>query len=140
MTFRPSFHPALMLLLSGMALVFASCEADPLASELLAGSDSKSWRIESVNTGGIEELLNPCEASEVLVFAADGTWSSSETGEDCAPNAMAGTWTMNSVGAEIDIIDGSGSEQWRVLELTETRLEVLRREGGLDQELRYNAL
>jgi hypothetical protein len=126
----------LTLLIGGFALVFASCEAEPLASEVLAGSDSKAWRLEGIITDGIEEFLNPCEATFTLVFSADGSWSAGETGEDCSPTTDSGTWTMNSVGAEIDIEGSTGTDFWRVLELTEERLRILRQEGGLDQEQR----
>lgn len=127
------------LLLLG-TLVLASCKSDPLASELLAGSQSKSWRIESITTDGIDESLNECEVTFILVFNADGSWSASETGNDCSPELRSGTWTMNSVGAEMEVTESGIAEEWRVLDLTESRLEILRMEGALEQVQRYNAL
>jgi hypothetical protein len=109
------------------------------AAEFLAGSSEKSWELQAITTGGIDEFLNDCERSLVLTFKADGSWTSDFTDAECTPDPREGTWAFNATNTELTIGEGGLEEIWEILELSEDALRYRRDEGSEDQVVRWRA-
>ena len=122
-------------------LLFASACTDDAAgaAEFLAGTATKSWELQAVNTGGIDEFLNDCERSLVLTFNADGTWASDFTDAECTSDPREGTWILNATNTELTVSEGGLEELWEILELTEDALRYRRDDSGEDQLVRWRA-
>jgi hypothetical protein len=131
-------HARLLLLV--LPLLAACGPDDPLADELLAGADARTWALGFRATDGVEDFLNPCEASLQVTFRADASWVSRQTGDECVPDDRAGGWDINNVGDKLTLTEGGDSTRYRILELTEETLRIVTLERDPEVEERYEAL
>ena len=132
------FRAALPLL--AIIAIISACAEVASPPELLAGTNSQTWRLTGRSLDSVPDLLNLCEKTFDVVFNTDESWSWSFTGEECVPEAMEGSWAFNTTQTVLTLSPTGGTAiEWTILTLDESTPSVRYDDGGVSVEDSYTA-
>lgn len=96
-------------------------DAGPSYSELLAGTDKKTWRIYSSTLYG-NDVLDECFRDDDWIFERNSnvTWRNTTTLCTNQPETQKSTWKISDDGQSLRFFSGT----YRVLSLTEDKMEL----------------
>lgn len=95
---------------------FVAADSRPFltATQYFAGTGSKAWKLSQVKIGGVAQVLTAAQQASRLVFKNDGTITDA--------SGTSGTWTYDAARHAAVYSSAGNTQQWNVLELTETLL------------------
>ena len=122
------------MLLTFTCLLFTSCKDDddepaapPTEEELIAGKDTKTWKIQYITVMGVVQEPEECNTDDELVFYSNKDLIYKNNDLKCTfaePSTMAGKWSLSEDKKMINISAGPITGTAAIDDLTADRLKI----------------
>lgn len=109
---------ALLFVISGITVACGGGNADATPMELIAGEDSKSWRLKKErNENGIRQKTTDVEKQEMFVFDTANSFTTNTLTE-----TRAGSWKYEGTEFTMQFYDNAEQRTFVMEELSDTKM------------------